>query len=122
MVAESKELHELRVSDDIRQNSELLDLVNGANRVLLDVLGPSAQIARAEWSLEYHNGDPGLPVIVIRLSDPWGSSVARFTERDLSQPNYVWNRLYRLWGDVLSNTYDRNMEAFREVVSRLSEG
>jgi hypothetical protein len=83
----------------IRQVGELLPLASQANRVLSDVIGPTAGQVSAEW--DRTEDTRGRTIVTLRLSDPTGAVTGTFTPDDLRAYPILRNRLFRLWGDLL---------------------
>jgi hypothetical protein len=100
VVREEHDMKKFAPSPEIQRHPRLSALVEGTRPILEDVLGQSAGLVEAEWSLEK---DQGRPVLTLKLSDftyPKGCK-QRFTPAELEGGGYLRQDFHRLWGDLL---------------------
>ncbi len=74
-------------------------LVEGANRVLLDLLGRWRDGVSVKWDLA--EGARNRPVLVLKLSDVTGTVSATFEPSEFANLEVLESRLSWLWGDLL---------------------
>ncbi len=97
--------------EKLRQAEGLLVQVQQATRLLDEILGPSASQVTAEWDRS-EDGN-GCALVTLRLSDWTGAKSSAFAPWELEQPNQLRVRFYRLWGDLLQ---DRNEKQLQELM------
>jgi hypothetical protein len=87
------------IAKEIDGDPSIGPAVAEANNLLSSILGPSAGLVSAKWTIE--NGSAGRKLISLSLSDWTGSVSARFAPEDLARPYQLYSRLDRLWGELL---------------------
>ncbi len=83
----------------INDDPELLSKIEAANKLLEDLLGPSADQVEADWSLS--DRAKGHFLVNLTVSDWTGSVGYRFAPEELRNSAHMRMRLHRLWGDLL---------------------
>lgn len=113
--ASSEEVHfyESAAATVIRQKligmPQILREIEAATDLLEEVLGPSRGLVSAEW--DRGEDGQGRPVVILRLSDFTGSVSTSFAFEELSRPQHMRLRLYRLWGDLLQIRNTKQLES-----------
>jgi hypothetical protein len=85
--------------DLITQRPDLAQAIRDSSQLLEQVIGPTAALVKADWTLI--KDDQGRPLIDLRISDWTGSVGYRFSPDQLDSPSLMQIRLHRLWGDLL---------------------
>ncbi|MBW3541550.1 MAG: hypothetical protein KY476_14880 [Planctomycetes bacterium] len=112
-------LQGLEISDEIERDAELRALVDQANDVLGDALGPTAHRVTAHWAV-VSNGQRE-PILELQLADDEGSIRTRLSVDELSDKSSLWWHLYRLWGTQLRQETRRQLERLHLVVQELAD-
>ena len=99
-------------SENAKQTSEGLSLLEQATARLDEVLGQSASLVRKEW--DRREDEKGRPLFTLQISDWTGSAAASFSPHELKSPDHLRVRLYRLWGELLQGRVDKALQKVNE--------
>jgi len=98
-----------KISDDIRSERPLYELVQRANNFLKRLTFGSGISMTAEWRLE--RDTQGRLLVVLELADATGATAeARFTADELAREGHVNPGLYKVWGDLLQSRSHKQLE------------
>src|SRR5438128_1095417 len=89
----------INLSPALGENETYVQGVERANNILELVLGQSSGLVNADWTLTYDERNQ--PLLTLRLSDFAASVEARFALEEMENPEHLWLRLHRVWGDLL---------------------
>ena len=104
-------------SDRASQGSAILQQ---ATRQLEEILGRSAGLVKAEW--DRREDARGRVLYTLRLSDWTGGVVsADFTPDELQSSSQVRYRLHRLWGDLLQERSQKQLEQLTGATGEVGE-
>lgn len=98
----------------IQADEALYRGVARANEILEAESGPSADEAKADWSLGADEQDR--PLLTLTLSDFMGAVPARFAPGELGDEESLRVRLHRLWGDLLQVRTGRLIRHMQELI------
>lgn len=108
----------IHYDEKLRQDPELFALTKKANQQLEIDVGPTLSSANVVWDFE--NGDGAQPAAKLKLSD-WAGSVGRvFAREDLESP-WLSYRLIRLWGDLLENRSQKQIDKLLASLETMQE-
>src|SRR5437016_3954850 len=83
----------------INNDKNLADLVQGANAILRDIIGPVGPPVVARWS---RRADPqNRPILRLELSESGQTLRVKFAPEELKNP---CERLHKAWGDLLQGS------------------
>jgi len=103
---------QVEYSENAQQWPEGYRLIQNATEVLADVMLPSTDPLRVEWSSGIDN--QGLPLYTLRISDVDDSATAQFTLEDLRSTHYLRFLLAMLFGKILQERGHRQLQLFQE--------
>ena len=89
----------IKYTDNVKQWVEGYPLVQQATNRLKEVLGESAGLVTGEW--DRTEDEKGRAVATLRLRDPNGEVVRKFTPDELRSPAQTAFGLYQLWGRLI---------------------
>ncbi len=90
---------QIDIDNKIGQQGAWAEGVQRGNDILEMVVGQSADSAKANWELK--QDEKGRPLLWLTLSDFTGQVVDKFAPDELQNSERLWDRLHRLWGDLL---------------------
>jgi hypothetical protein len=101
-------MKEVVYTDRAKRDPKEHAALQAVTEILEQVAARSSESVTAEWD---KTTDPhGGPAFVLRLSDWSGAASAVFAPKELQPTNFLWARLYSLWGDLLQNRSHRLRE------------
>lgn len=88
-----------QLSPRLEARPDLVDVVRGADRILMPMLLEHSPTARALWDLarEERTRD----VLTLVLTDPWGSAAGDFAPDELCNDVQLRRRVYELIGEMI---------------------
>lgn len=107
-----------RLSDEIRGDSKIFEIVNGSRPLLEEVIGPTAGLVDARWSMV--NTAAGRRAVLLTLSD-WTHQdgvAAVFEPNELSSELLARRKFRHLWSDLLQA---RNHYQLRQLEQAVTE-
>src|SRR5439155_11030490 len=103
----------IKYSDRVKQWAEGYPLVEQATNRLPEVLGKYAEVVIGEW--DRAEDEKGRAVATLRLRDPNGEVVRKFTPDELRSPAQTAFGLYQLWGRLIQARLDKQIEGLGET-------
>ena len=91
-----------------------------ATNVLCEVVGRSSQLVNVDWEVSKDYRDRTM--LRLKLKDSFGSSAQTdFAPDEFKNDAHLRRRLYSLWGDVLQQKAERQMEKLQLAFQQRSE-
>ena len=122
LVARELTMKSVEIAQSIRNDPNLIQIVERANQTLEWVVGQtsvdSPEMTSLSWELER---DGEQPILKLRISDSAGSaSSVSFPADESELDRKLVGRMIRTWGDLLQDRSHRQMETMRRRMTRLN--
>lgn len=110
----------VKYAANAQQGEEGYSLIQQATRRLEEILGPSAELATAEWDRVADKMSRSL--YRLTLKDFTGQVSTEFAPEELRNSLHMHVRLYRLWGDLLQHRSDEQHKIVQTISGQISGG
>ncbi len=107
------------IDEAISRNRPLESWVQSANTILERMLGRLVGEVTVDWNET--EDEHGKPIVVVTLRDFSGSVFTRFTPGELTNPEFVKDRLGRIWRDLLRVGLKKHVQTLQEMIQNVEE-